>query len=75
MDYMIDRKQLRIEMAACDFNKTKLAEKAGISRNTITSVLNGARPTTGAIEKIAMALNLPSEKIASIFFAQDLRNE
>lgn len=72
--YSIDTKELKKAMIDADLdNIQKLADKAGVDRNTISYLLNGKTlPSTEVMRKIASALNLPSERAGRIFFATQL---
>ena len=72
--YYIDIKELKKAMIDAELdNITKLAEKSGVDRNTISFLLNGKTlPTSEVMRKIATALDLPSERAGRIFFAKEL---
>lgn len=54
----IDRVKLISEMARRDMTVIKLAQLAGVSRLTVSSVKRGASCSSGTVFKIAKALNV-----------------
>ncbi len=56
----IDYRKLQIAMANACFNKSELAQAAGISRISVSKYFAGTRkPSEKAIGKITKALNVP----------------
>ena len=54
---------------------TELSEASGVDRNTLSKILSGKmQPSSGAMVKIAFALNMPPEVAGRIFFTPNLRN-
>lgn len=54
--YYIDPAKVRMARAEKDWTRAELAEKAGISRNTLRKIERGQGATYTPIEKIARAL-------------------
>lgn len=54
----IDRVKLAAEMARADLNVNRLAELAGVSRGTVTSVKSGKACSARTAEKIAKGLGV-----------------
>lgn len=71
--YRIDTTRLKIAMVLKGLNLTQLAQKAGVSRNTVSNIFKGKLPSCPTILKIASALSLSDEEAQSIFFTRDLR--
>ena len=61
----IDRVKFIAEMARADMNGLQLAEKAGVSRNTITAVRSGKSCSKGTAEKLAFGLGVQVSSIMS----------
>lgn len=59
----IDRIKLITEMARADMKVGELAEKAGVSTITVTSLRSGKGCKDETAQKIADALGLPVEKL------------
>lgn len=59
----IDRIKLISEMARKDLTNIRLAEKAGVSRVTVSAVRCGKACAPATAGKIAAALGLPVESI------------
>ncbi len=59
----IDRVKLIAEMARQDITSIKLAEKASVSRVTVSAVRCGKACSTSTAGKIAAALGVPVESI------------
>lgn len=59
----IDRVALITEMAKREFTCVKLAEKAGISRVTVSALRCGKTCAPATAEKISSALGVPVESI------------
>lgn len=74
MDYKVDIKELKVEMAKKGFNGEDLAVACKVHPVTISRLLNGASPTYPLMCKITDSLQLTPERAAGIFFAPDLRN-
>lgn len=69
----VELKKLMVEQGIDTF--VELAEKADISRNTASGVVNGKiRPSTAVMEKIMIALNMKPVVAGAIFFVPNLRN-
>lgn len=75
--YTTDTIELRKLMIDAGINTvTELAEKSGINRKTLGSVLNGAeKPTSAVMEKLVFFFNLQPEEAGRIFFKPTLRDE
>lgn len=59
----IDRVKFAAELARADLNVKRLAEQAGVSRATITSVKSGKSCSRFTAEKIAAGLGVGVEDI------------
>lgn len=59
----IDRIKFAIELVRQDMNTTEVADKAGLSRATVSSVKRGASCNTETAIKIADALGVELETI------------
>lgn len=59
----IDRVKLIAEMARQDITSIQLAEKAGVSRVTVSALRCGKTCTSETATKIAAALGVPVESI------------
>ena len=59
----IDRVKLIAEMARQDINVQALAEKAGVSRMTITALRGGKSCTPNTIRHVARALGVSVEDL------------
>lgn len=59
----IDRIKLVTELAKQDMTQKRLAEKAGVSRATINYIRSGKSCSDEIGNKIAVALNVPIEKL------------
>ena len=58
---------LETELHTRDWRPADLARRAGLSRSTISNVLNDVRsPGAGACQSIAKALNLPAEDVLRV---------
>lgn len=68
MNYKVNIKELKVEMAKKGLNGEELAEACKIHPVTVSRLLNGAAPTYPLMCKIADALELAPEKAAAIFF-------
>lgn len=74
MEYTVDTIQLRKAMIDAGFiTISDLSKASNVNRNTIGGILDGnIRPSSGVIEKIALALSLTGDDIGAIFFSQKL---
>lgn len=69
--YTVNVKALRGSMVQANIKtNSELAEKAGVSRNTIGTILDGGRPSTQVLYRIAGALDLSPEEAGKIFIAE-----
>lgn len=59
----IDRKKLVLAMMDVDMNTKQVAERAKVSRATVSAVKNGRSCSEQTAIHIAAALNLPLEQI------------
>ena len=60
----LDRKKIQLKMAILCMNQQQLADKSGVSRQTISAVMNGRSCRPELLGKIARALEVePSEII------------
>ena len=72
----IDVQLLKSKMAYHDYNITKLAEEIGVSRETISNLLNEEyKPSYQVMNSIYYTLKLTPEEGAAIFFKSDLRKK
>ena len=73
--FKTDYIELRKIMAEKEIKTTKeLSEKSGINRNTLAGILNGkTQPSSDAMERLVIALDIQPEKAGRIFFNQTLR--
>lgn len=62
----IDRGKLAAILRTRDITQTQLAEKACISRMTVSNVLCGRSCSTETAQKVADALQIPVEDITAI---------
>ncbi len=76
MNYKVDVVELKKIMVEQGLDKlVNLSNASGIDRNTLSKIINNeAKPSTTVIEKLMIALKIPSEKAGAIFFARNLRN-
>lgn len=76
MGYSVDTVELKKLMIDQGIDTiVELAEKAGISRDTASGVVNGKiRPSTAVMEKIMTALDMKPVEAGVIFFKPKLRN-
>lgn len=58
--------EVKVLLVENNLNQTELAEKAGLSRITITSLMTGKNGSAESLNKIAKALNVPVRQIISI---------
>ena len=71
----VNGRLLESKMVLLGYDKTKLAEKTGINRNTIASVINGKqKPTYRVMDKIYQTLKLTPQEATDIFFNHDLHD-
>lgn len=69
----IELKKLMIEQGFDTISE--LSEAAGVSRDTVSGVVNGKiRPSTAVMEKLMIALNMKPKDAGVIFFNPNLRN-
>lgn len=60
----LDRKKIQLKMAILCMNQQQLEDKSGVSRQTISAVMNGRSCRPELLGKIARALEVePSEII------------
>lgn len=59
----IDKKTVMLKMATLQINQSQLAEKAGISRQTLSAVMNGRSCRPELLGKIAKALGVDVAEI------------
>lgn len=79
MDYycITDTIELKKIMAEKNIkNITELAEKSGISRNTLSYVLRGIKqPSAEVMDKLVICLEMEPSRAGIVFFKRILRNE
>ena len=61
----IDRVKLIAEMARRDMKVQELAEKATVSRTTVTALRGGKSCNENSIRRVAQALDVPLEALLS----------
>lgn len=66
----VDIPTLSYYMSAKGYNKSKLAEKAGLARNTITPLFRGDDVAMSTICNVIRALDIPSNKAGEIFLVK-----
>ena len=59
----LDKKKVQLRMAKLGFNQAAVAERAGISRQTLSYVMNGRNCKPEMLGKIAKALEVEPEEI------------
>ena len=76
MTYTVDTIALKKMMAENGIDTiTELANKADLSRDTVSGVLKGKiRPSTAVMDKLSMALNMKPCDAGRVFFVPNLRN-
>lgn len=72
--YEVDTKALRVCMAEAGIlSITELAKKSGVSRGTVTNVMQGKiYPSSKVIEKLVMTLGIAPQRAGGIFFKPKL---
>lgn len=73
MKIRINTALLRYYMELKGYDKTKLADAAGLSRNTVSAVFSEKDVSMRTIQAIICALDIPSTKAGEIFFDTKLR--
>lgn len=69
----MDHKRLQKTINASGYNYTKIAERSGLSRNTVYNIMYGMTdPSHYATNRLALTLELAGEEFIAIFFP-DLR--
>lgn len=58
--------EVKVLLVENNLNQAELAEKAGLSRITITSLMTGKNGSAESLNKIAKALNVPVRQIITI---------
>lgn len=59
----LDKRKIQLIMAKLEIGQQTLADKAGISRQTLSAVINGRNCRPKLLGKIAKALNVEPEEI------------
>lgn len=74
--YVVDTIQLKKIMVEQNLDTIiELSNESGIDRNTLSKIINGdVRPSTLAMERLILALKIPTDDAGKIFFSQNLRN-
>ena len=62
----LDRGKIAYQLAKQDLRKGELAERAGLSRNTIASVCSGKRCSEETAQKIAAALGVTVGELVEV---------
>lgn len=61
--------KLRVRFAEMEMNQGEVADRAGISRSTMTSRMKGYHPWTSAdIIAVSKVLDIPTGEIGAFFF-------
>lgn len=61
--------KLRVRFAEMEMNQGEVADRAGISRSTMTSRMKGYHPWTSAeIIRVAAVLDIPKNELGAFFF-------
>lgn len=70
MQYVVDTVELKKLMAENHIDTISDLEKVtGVNRNTLSDVLNGKIfPSAHVIGKLIAGLNIPNERVGSVFF-------
>nr|DAT24140.1 MAG TPA: Helix-turn-helix XRE-family like protein [Caudoviricetes sp.] len=58
--------EVKVLLVEHNLNQAELAEKAGLSRITITSLMTGKNGSAESLNKIAKALNVPVRQIITV---------
>jgi transcriptional regulator with XRE-family HTH domain len=73
---MVDKNALKSAMIAKGYTSDALAEKIGISKQSMSYKLNNKRPfRSNEISQIAHILELSPEQLMQIFFAKNVVSE
>lgn len=59
----LDREKVMLRMTKLEINQTQLAERAGVSRQTMSQIMNGRKCKPDLFGKVAKALNVEPEEI------------
>lgn len=71
----INTRVLKSRIALSGYNQKTLSDKMGVSRGTVSSILNGtSRPSYPVMVRLCEVLNLDSRDAGDIFFNNSLRN-
>lgn len=74
MDNGIKLTELRVEMIRQGIQtNAEMAEKCGVSRNTISNLFRGKSPSYETVQKIVAGLELDHGKAVDIFLSSALR--
>lgn len=73
MEYKVNVLKLKAQMALQGYNITSLSEKIGVTRNTLSSLMNGKNPSYTLMCGIIDALQLFAQEAKEIFFDSNLR--
>ena len=70
---MFNKLKLKGKIAESGLTQAEIAEKIGISAQSLNAKVNGARPfNADEIQKLIPAISLTNEDLVSIFFATDV---
>ena len=72
MTYEVDTLLLKSKIVLKGYNTVTFSAKIGISRNTLSGILNGKKPTYTIMDTIINELNLENEEAANVFFKKKL---
>lgn len=66
---MLDRNLLLSIMARQGYSQSKLAEEIGLSKNTVSDMMNGKRfPRTDEVESICVVLGITDKRLKADIF-------
>lgn len=68
--------KLRVRFAEMEMNQGEVADRAGISRSTMTARMKGYHPWTSAeIIRVAAVLDIPKNELGAFFFEDGPKTE
>ena len=59
----LDREKVMLKMTKLEINQTQLAERAGVSRQTMSQIMNGRKCKPDLFGRVSKALNCEPEEI------------
>lgn len=60
---ILNREKVMLKMAKLEINQRQLAERAGVSRQTLSQIMNGRKCKPDLLGKVARALNAEPEEL------------